>query len=64
MGSRAEATLRGRVSCIGGMFMNTSGITAALPAQDLNRAKNFYSERVGLEALESHLLEASDGQVG
>ena len=44
--------------------MNTSGITAALPAQDLNRAKNFYVEKVGLQALESRALEASDGRVG
>ncbi len=44
--------------------METSGITAALPAQDLDRAKNFYVEKVGLQALESRFLEASDGQVG
>ena len=44
--------------------MKTSGITAALPAQDLHRAKNFYIEKVGLQALESHLLEANDGRVG
>ena len=43
--------------------MKTSGITAALPAQDLHRAKNFYIEKVGLQALESHLLEANDGRV-
>src|SRR6476646_8528609 len=49
---------------MGGMFMNTAGITAALPAQNLNRAKNFYVEKVGLQALESRFLEASDGQVG
>jgi predicted enzyme related to lactoylglutathione lyase len=36
--------------------MKTSGITAVLPAQDLGRAKAFYSERVG--------LEATDGVVG
>jgi predicted enzyme related to lactoylglutathione lyase len=36
--------------------MKTSGITAVLPAQDLGRAKAFYSERVG--------LEATDGIVG
>jgi predicted enzyme related to lactoylglutathione lyase len=46
------------------MFMNAAGITAALPAQDLDRAKNFYVEKVGLQALESRFLEASDGQVG
>jgi predicted enzyme related to lactoylglutathione lyase len=46
------------------MFMNTAGITAALPAQDVGRAKSFYVERVGLKALESQFLEASDGQVG
>jgi predicted enzyme related to lactoylglutathione lyase len=46
------------------MFMKTSGIVAALPAQDLDRAKNFYIEKVGLQALESRFLEASDGQVG
>ena len=44
--------------------MNTAGITAALPAQNLKRAKNFYVEKVGLEALEPRFLEASDGQVG
>jgi predicted enzyme related to lactoylglutathione lyase len=44
--------------------MKTSGITAALPAQDLNRAKSFYLEKVGLQALESRLLEARDGQLG
>jgi predicted enzyme related to lactoylglutathione lyase len=46
------------------MFMKTAGITAALPAQDLERAKNFYVEKVGLQALESRFLEASNGQVG
>jgi predicted enzyme related to lactoylglutathione lyase len=44
--------------------MKTSGITAALPAQDLGRAKAFYVEKVGLQALESGFLEAADGQVG
>ena len=44
--------------------MKTSGITAALPAQDLGRAKAFYSEKVGLQAVESEFLEASDGRVG
>jgi predicted enzyme related to lactoylglutathione lyase len=44
--------------------MKTSGITAALPAQDLNRAKSFYIEKVGLQALESRSLEARDGQLG
>ena len=44
--------------------MRTSGITAALPAQDLGRAKAFYVERVGLQALESDYLKARDGQVG
>jgi hypothetical protein len=44
--------------------MKTSGITAALPAQDLSRAKAFYLEKVGLQAIESHFLVASDGQVG
>lgn len=44
--------------------MKTFGITAALPAQDLDRAKNFYTEKVGLNALESRSLEASDGQLG
>src|ERR1700748_3060468 len=42
----------------------TSGVTAALPAQDLGRAKAFYVEKVGLQALESGFLEAADGQVG
>jgi hypothetical protein len=44
--------------------MKTSGITAALPAQDLGRAKAFYVEKVGLQALESDFLQARDGQVG
>jgi len=44
--------------------MNTSGITATLPAQDLSRAKAFYIEKVGLQAAESHFLAASDGRVG
>jgi predicted enzyme related to lactoylglutathione lyase len=44
--------------------MKTSGITAALPAQSVGRAKAFYVEKVGLQALESPFLEAADGQVG
>jgi hypothetical protein len=44
--------------------MKTSGITAALLARDPGRAKAFYIERVGLQAVESHTLEASDGRVG
>jgi hypothetical protein len=44
--------------------MKTSGITAALPAQDLGRAKAFYVEKVGLQAVESKYLEANDGRVG
>jgi predicted enzyme related to lactoylglutathione lyase len=44
--------------------MKTFGITATLPAQDLDRAKNFYVEKVGLQALESRFLEARDGRVG
>jgi predicted enzyme related to lactoylglutathione lyase len=44
--------------------MKTSGITAALPAQDLDRAKTFYNDKVGLQAVESHFLQASDGRVG
>jgi predicted enzyme related to lactoylglutathione lyase len=44
--------------------MKTSGITAALPAQDLGRAKAFYVEKVGLQAFESPSLKARDGRVG
>jgi hypothetical protein len=44
--------------------METSGITAALPAQDVGRAKVFYAEKVGLQVLESPSLRARDGQVG
>ena len=44
--------------------MKTSGITATLPAQDMGRAKAFYIEKVGLQAVESHFLVASDGRVG
>ena len=44
--------------------MKTSGITAALPARDLGRAKAFYLEKVGLDAVESRFLQATDGRVG
>ena len=44
--------------------MKTSGIMAALSAQDLGRAKAFYVETVGLQALESDFLKARDGGVG
>jgi hypothetical protein len=44
--------------------MKTSGITAALPAQDLGRARAFCVEKVGLQVLESGFLKARDGQVG
>jgi hypothetical protein len=44
--------------------MKASAITAALPAQDVGRAKAFYAEKVGLQALESQSLKAKDGQVG
>jgi hypothetical protein len=44
--------------------MRTSGITAALPAQDVGRARAFYAEKVGLQAFESRSLRARDGQVG
>ncbi len=44
--------------------MKTSGITAALPAQDVGRTKAFYIDKVGLHAFESAFLEASDGRVG
>jgi catechol 2,3-dioxygenase-like lactoylglutathione lyase family enzyme len=41
-----------------------SGITAALPAQDIARARAFYVDKVGLRALESDFLEGSDGRIG
>jgi len=44
--------------------MQTSGITAALPARDLDRARNFYVEKVGLQARESRFLESTDGRKG
>jgi predicted enzyme related to lactoylglutathione lyase len=44
--------------------MKTSAITATLPAQDLDRAKAFYIDKVGLQAVDSAFLEASDGRVG
>ena len=49
--------------------MKTSGIMAALPAQDPGRAgpgraKAFYLEKVGLQALESDFLKARHGRVG
>ena len=46
------------------VFTKTARITAKLPAQDLGRAKAFYIEKVGLQAVESRFLEASDGRVG
>ena len=46
------------------MLIQTSGIAAALPAQDLVHAKVFYENKVGLQAVESESLEASDGRVG
>ncbi len=44
--------------------MNVSGIPAALAARDLSRAEAFYFEKLGLEAVESSFLNASDGPVG
>jgi catechol 2,3-dioxygenase-like lactoylglutathione lyase family enzyme len=44
--------------------MNPSGIAAALPAQDLSRARAFYLDKVGLEAVQSEFPNASDGRVG
>jgi catechol 2,3-dioxygenase-like lactoylglutathione lyase family enzyme len=44
--------------------MNLSGISVALPAQDLSRAKDFYVEKVGFQPVESQFLNASDGRVG
>jgi hypothetical protein len=44
--------------------MKTSGIAAALPAQDLSRARAVYLEMVGLEAVEPPFLNASDVRVG
>ena len=44
--------------------MKIRGIVAALPASDVGRARAFYVEKVGLEALESNSLEARDGRVG
>ena len=44
--------------------METSRITATLPAQDVGRARAFYVGKVGLPASESPSLEASDGRVG
>lgn len=44
--------------------MKMSGITATLPAQDPDRAKTFYGEKVGLHAVESQFLRASDGRLG
>jgi predicted enzyme related to lactoylglutathione lyase len=61
-GWRTESAVAGRTSYH--PVMKTSGITAALPAQDLGRARAFYGEKVGLQALESAYLKARDGQVG
>jgi predicted enzyme related to lactoylglutathione lyase len=46
------------------VFMKVSAVTATLPAQDPGRARAFYLEKVGLQAVESHFLEATDGRVG
>ncbi len=61
-GRRTGSAAAGRTSYH--PVMETSGITAALPAQDVGRAKAFYIEKVGLQALESDFLRARDGQVG
>ncbi len=42
--------------------MKTSGITAALPAQDVGRAKAFYIDKVGLHAVESANTASTRGQ--
>ena len=60
----ADRKRRGRGRTSYHPVIKTSGITAALPAQDLGRAKAFYVEKVGLQALESGFLKARDGQVG
>jgi len=44
--------------------VKTSRITAALPAQDIARARAFYIDKVGLRALESDFLKGRDGRVG
>jgi predicted enzyme related to lactoylglutathione lyase len=44
--------------------MRTSGIAATLPAQDVGRAKAFYIDKVGLQALQPDSLRARDGRVG
>jgi len=44
--------------------MKTSGITATLPATDVGRARAFYVDEVGLQAVASDFLESSDGRVG
>jgi hypothetical protein len=41
--------------------MKTSGITAALPGQDLSRARQFYLEKVGLQAVQCQFLNAAMG---
>jgi hypothetical protein len=41
--------------------MKTSGITATLPAQNLERARAFYVEKVGLEAVESRFSRQAMG---
>jgi catechol 2,3-dioxygenase-like lactoylglutathione lyase family enzyme len=61
-GRRTGSAAAGRTSYH--PVMKTSGITAALPAQDLARAKAFYVEKVGLRALESGFLQARNGRVG
>jgi hypothetical protein len=44
--------------------MKTSGIMAALPAQDLGRAKAFYVEKVGLQATRIRLSQGTRWGVG
>ncbi len=66
-GSLTSVEPSGRLGCCRlrrRVFMKISGISAALPAQDPGRAKAFYIEKVGLQAVESTFLEATDGRVG
>lgn len=44
--------------------MRASAIVATLPAQDVGRAKAFYVDKVGLQALQPDSLRARDGRVG
>lgn len=43
---------------MGGVMFRPTGVSAAIPAQDFDRAKRFYAEKLGLEPFEETSEEA------